>query len=60
MLRAQPDRLTAWAGLALIRRQLRHGAADPLADTPELVMALYQRLAGSARFRPALATSPTG
>lgn len=42
LLRAQPDRLAAWAGLALVRKHLTGGSADPLVDEPELVMAVSQ------------------
>jgi HEXXH motif-containing protein len=53
MLRARPDRLTAWAGLALISCRRAAGRPEPLADTPELIMAIYQRLAD-------LGTEPPG
>jgi HEXXH motif-containing protein len=42
VLRAQPDRLASWAGLALVRKHLTGGSADPLVDEPELVMAVSQ------------------
>lgn len=52
MLRARPDRVTAWAGLALIRGQRAAGQADPLADTPELIMTVYLRLADLGQAQP--------
>jgi HEXXH motif-containing protein len=50
ILRRQPDRLAAWAGLTLVRMHLMGGHADPLVNEPELVMAVSQwvsRLGGT-------------
>ena len=51
-LRTQPDRLAAWAGLALIRKRLAAGRDDPLVNEPEKVMAVYQSISAITEVPP--------